>query len=94
MHRDLDMKTAKEDEPFEIGQYSIMYPHDPFAAPAMVYNCRCSLRYFNPKYPDNWERRDNIDGEIIGDMTYNEWAEAKGIRNTRPQGMKPVSRTR
>lgn len=94
MHRDLDMQTVPEDEPFEIGEYTIMYPHDPNAEPAMVYNCRCRLHYSIAKYPDEWERRDNIDGSIIGDMTYNEWAEAKGIENKRPQGMKPVSRVR
>lgn len=94
MHRDLDLQIKPYDEPFEIGQYSIMKPHDPFAHPSMTYNCRCRLSYSHPKYPSHFERRDNISGEIIGDMSYNEWAAAKGIKNKRPQGMKPVSRTR
>lgn len=38
-----DRLTVDEDEPFvnELGE--IMYPGDPSAAPANVYNCRCSL---------------------------------------------------
>lgn len=38
-----DRLTVDEDEPFvnELGE--IMYPGDPSAAPANVYNCRCSM---------------------------------------------------
>lgn len=90
MHRDLDGQVRDLEEPFEIGQYSIMYPGDPFAHPSMVYNCRCSLGEVVDKYPDTYERRDNITKEVIQNMTYNEWAEMNGVSNPRPNGMKPV----
>ena len=90
MHRDLDGQVRDLEEPFEIGQYSIMYPGDPFAHPSMTYNCRCSMVEVVDKYPDKYERRDNITKEVIQNMTYNEWAEMNGISNPRPNGMKPV----
>ena len=90
MHRDLDGQVRELEEPFEIGQYSIMYPGDPFAHPSMVYNCRCTMDEVVDKYPDTYERRDNITKEVIQNMTYNEWAEMNGISNPRPDGMKPV----
>lgn len=42
-HRELDGATVPQDEPFvnEFGE--IMYPGDPHADPANVYNCRCSI---------------------------------------------------
>ena len=42
-HRELDGERAEVDDPFvnEFGR--IMYPGDPAAAPANVYNCRCTL---------------------------------------------------
>lgn len=44
-HLDLDGKEAEVDEPFvnEFGE--IMFPGDSGAAPANVYNCRCTLTY-------------------------------------------------
>ena len=52
-HKDLDGKTALPDEPFHSELGDIMYPGDPGADPANVYNCRCTLRYVYPQYqPD------------------------------------------
>lgn len=42
-HTDLDGVEMDIDEPFENEYGSIMYPGDPDADPANVYNCRCSL---------------------------------------------------
>ena len=100
MHRDLDGQERELDEYFEIGQYAIRFPADPLAAPAMVYNCRCTMEEKLKKYPDvDKMRRDNTvkprdmsdenDG-VIKYMTYNQWAEWKGVANERPNGMKPV----
>ena len=44
-HADLDGETMPIDEPFENEYGKIMYPGDPTAHPANVYNCRCSLGY-------------------------------------------------
>lgn len=42
-HADLNGKTAPIDEPFQNDFGDIMYPGDPRAHPANVYNCRCTL---------------------------------------------------
>ena len=44
-HRDLDDKEADIDEPFHNDFGDIMFPGDPTAAGANVYNCRCTLGY-------------------------------------------------
>lgn len=44
-HAALDGKEAEIDEPFENQLGRILYPGDPEAHPANVYNCRCSLGY-------------------------------------------------
>ena len=42
-HADLDGKTRPIDKPFYNDYGDIMYPGDPHAHPANVYNCRCTL---------------------------------------------------
>ena len=44
-HRDLDGKEADIDEPFQNDFGDIMFPGDPTADGANVYNCRCTLGY-------------------------------------------------
>lgn len=44
-HRELDGELRDKDEPFENSVGKIMYPGDPAANGANVYNCRCSLGY-------------------------------------------------
>ena len=44
-HRDLDGKEADLDEPFHNDFGDIMFPGDPTADGANVYNCRCTLGY-------------------------------------------------
>lgn len=44
-HAELDGEEAHVDEPFDNEFGKIMYPGDPDADPANVYNCRCSLGY-------------------------------------------------
>ena len=44
-HRDLDGKEADIDEPFQNDFGDIMFPGDPTADGANVYNCRCALGY-------------------------------------------------
>lgn len=43
-HADLSGVEAEINEPFTNDYGEIMYPGDPEAAPANVYNCRCSIR--------------------------------------------------
>lgn len=77
-HADLDGQKQPLDKPFKVGGYEIMYPGDPTAHPSMVYNCRCTLVGDLDDYPAEYERRDNIAGEPIKNMTYREWEKAKG----------------
>lgn len=76
-HADLDGQKKPLNEPFRIGEYSIMYPGDPVAHPSMVYNCRCTLVGSLDDYPAEYERYDNISGKPIKNMTYREWKAAK-----------------
>lgn len=53
-HIELDGQEVDVDEPFENSFGKIMYPGDPDADPANVYNCRCTLvssvkGFINPK---------------------------------------------
>lgn len=77
-HADLDGQVQDVDKPFDSDLGPIMFPGDPAADPGNVYNCRCTLTYVYPDYDfGTGERRDNITGEVIGGMTYNEWKHAK-----------------
>lgn len=49
-HAELDGQTAKPDEPFKSALGNIMFPGDPAAHPANVYNCRCTLTYVYPDF--------------------------------------------
>lgn len=75
-HAYLDGEEAEVDEPFHSILGNIMYPGDPTADPANVYNCRCTLTYVYPKYQHlqhNHERRDQLNDKNIENMTYYEW---------------------
>lgn len=89
-HRNLDGQTVDVDEPFKSDLGDIMYPGDPSAHPANVYNCRCTLVNIYPKYQQNFERTaylpDDEGGhkryKTIRDMTYNEWKASKQSQQT------------
>ena len=76
-HRQLDYVIKDLDEPFENEFGKIMYPGDPTAAPANVYNCRCALR----AVVEGLERRSGTSGDLdlsqIEGMSYEEWKKSK-----------------
>ena len=77
-HRDLDGQTQDPDKPFDSILGDIMFPGDPGADPANVWNCRCKLGYEYPKYKINRTRLAVVDEEtkkteVIPYMTYREW---------------------
>ena len=85
-HRELDGQEQNIDDPFVVDGDEIMYPGDPHAAPALVYNCRCTLGWSYPKYPASVNRRDNETGEDVGAMTYREWEAMKQGDDAVPGG--------
>lgn len=77
-HQMLDGQTEDIDQPFSSILGPIMYPGDPAADDANVWNCRCTLGYEYPEYQNrNVMRYDQYDREDIEDMTYQEWKESK-----------------
>ena len=87
-HQHLDGQTVPVDQPFRIatktGMESIRYPGDPTAAPAMVYNCRCTMKSVFPGINDKQGDRRAYKTEngirtsyIVKGMTYTEWKKWK-----------------
>lgn len=74
-HADLDGQIREVDEPFESELGDIMYPGDPSADPANVYNCRCTMVYIYPELeeaPEGTEPAPEYE-----QMTFDQWVEAK-----------------
>lgn len=92
-HRLLDGQHVPVDEPFQSELGEIMYPGDPNARPANVYNCRCTLIPHLLEYPsENAKRRPNLQelGDAMPqkptrDMTYAEWARWKKAAPASPR---------
>jgi SPP1 gp7 family putative phage head morphogenesis protein len=83
-HADLDGEETGVDEPFKTPLGEIMYPGDPHANPALVYNCRCTLLYVYPEYAaGKAKRRDQVTHGLVDDMTYREW-ERGGAKGRKP----------
>ena len=86
-HADLDGEIVDVDEYFKNDIGEILYPGDPSADPANVYNCRCRLGYVVDGYEGHGQRRayrewDDDEGHhrqsyLIEDMTYREWQKWK-----------------
>lgn len=77
-HQMLDGQTEDIDQPFSSILGPIMYPGDPAADEANVWNCRCTLGYEYPEYQNrDVMRYDQYAGEDIEDITYQEWKESK-----------------
>lgn len=66
-HRQLDGERRKADEDFSNG---LEYPADPKGAGSEIYNCRCTLVPYLPKYPP---AKIEYKGTRMNGMTYEEW---------------------
>ena len=81
-HRELDGVIVDNDEPFENEFGKIMFPGDPEAAPANVYNCRCTLLASIKGFEIDTTNTDLRHDEHLGGLTYEEWlAEKKSTSN-------------
>lgn len=83
-HAFLDGVTVDNDEPFENEFGEIMYPGDPSADPANIFNCRCtliaSIKGFERDVSDLNLRHD----VHLEDMSYEEWREGHYEQNSDP----------
>ena len=79
-HGMLDGKTAEIDEPFKTEEFGdIMFPGDPTAKPANIYNCRCTMvaDVGQRKGKTRVARDESGNSIVIENMTYSEWIEWK-----------------
>jgi SPP1 gp7 family putative phage head morphogenesis protein len=93
-HRHMDGEQIKVGDKWHPQKFSngCRYPGDPEAPPQEVYNCRCTLVADLVDYPAEYERYDNIDGKPIKNMTYDEWAKAKGgVGHTKTKYTKKIT---
>lgn len=77
-HRYLDGQEVDYNKPFKSLLGDIMFPGDPTADAADVFNCRCRMVTIYPKYDagrDDWRQNEIIDGQ-----TYAEWKQGKKKR--------------
>ncbi len=81
-HAEMDGQTVEWEEPFLTPLGPLMYPGDPSGEPANVYNCRCKVEKVFAKYPDIKRYRRDMDGQIVANMSYKEWLEAKNRAGT------------
>lgn len=77
-HRYLDGQEADIDEPFKSEYGDIMFPGDPSADPADVYNCRCTLITQIKGYERDVSGTNLRHDSNLKDMSYGEWKAAKG----------------
>lgn len=81
-HRELDGVIVDNDEPFENEFGKIMFPGDPEAHPANLYNCRCTLLASIKGFEIDTTNTDLRHDEHLGGLTYEEWlAEKKSTSN-------------
>lgn len=92
-HGELDGQIKELEEPFTNSLGKLMFPGDPTGAAGNVYNCRCRMDGYYPEYDFGDVRRDNETGEVVGNLSYNEWKALKGgnvARQATPQPSLPV----
>lgn len=76
-HRDLDGVIQDVDKPFENDFGKIMYPGDPTADGANIYNCRCTLIAAIKGFERDASNMDDRYNDKLGDMSYDEWKKEK-----------------
>lgn len=72
-HRELDGVSVDNDKPFENEFGKIMYPGDPSADGANIYNCRCTLIADIEGFENDLSDLSLRNTNKLGDMSYEEW---------------------
>ena len=75
-HRILDGQVRPNEKPFVVEGQEIMYPGDPSAAAALVYNCRCTLVAEVEGVDTSGALRRDRWG-ILPNMTFSQWENTK-----------------
>ena len=85
-HQHLDGQVVPVDQPFHVGTKhgteTIRYPGDPSADPALVYNCRCTMKSVFKGMKGGKRRAYKVENGIrtsylVENMTYDEWKKWK-----------------
>ncbi len=79
-HAELDGVAVPIDEPFENEFGKIMFPADPDADPANVYNCRCTMIAAVKGHEIDTSNPDVRPMPKLGDMSYDEWKNGKAVK--------------
>lgn len=86
-HGKADGQTVDIDKPFDVGGEKMMFPGDASSASGWnLYNCRCTMRTVEKEGIEAEKRQIRVRNpetgrnEIVEDMTYEEWAKARGIK--------------
>lgn len=72
-HRELDGVSVDNDKPFKNEYGEIMYPGDPSANGANIYNCRCTLIADIAGFENDASDLSLRNTRKLGDMSYEEW---------------------
>ena len=75
-HRELDGQVVDNDKPFENSVGKIMFPGDPDADPANIYNCRCTLIASIKGFEDDASDLSLRRSDKLGSMSYQEWKDS------------------
>ena len=78
-HRDLDGVIVDVDDPFENEYGEIMYPGDPDADGANIYNCRCTMLNVLQNHEIDVTDTDLRYDDNLKKMSYEEWKEGHGV---------------
>lgn len=95
-HRYMDGQKQDTDKPFKSDLGTIMYPGDPHAHPANVYNCRCTLIAQVQNQDVDASDLSDRNTRKLGGMSYDEWkaskpGPSKAKKKTKPD--KPATET-
>ena len=74
-HADLDGVAVNNDEPFHNEYGDIMYPGDPKADPANIYNCRCTMIASVKGFERDVSNTDLRHDDNLKGMSYKDWKE-------------------
>lgn len=76
-HRELDGVIVENDEPFVNSVGRIMYPGDPRADAANIYNCRCTTLPAIKGFDNDVSNLAHRNTDHLGDMSYEQWKNEK-----------------